>query len=105
MFEGTTFYSNMQTLSRFFDIFVDQQPLPPTLYTLHPTPLHPPTQQKSLPLGGDLGEAFTLYTGSSTAYPYFPHKKRRSPALIYFVWVASDVSLYQPKQNIPLELS
>jgi hypothetical protein len=35
MFEGTTFYSNMQTLSRFFDIFVDEQPL--RLYTIHPT--------------------------------------------------------------------
>ena len=35
MFEGTTFYSNMQTLSRFFDIFVDEQPL--HLYTLHYT--------------------------------------------------------------------
>ena len=58
MFEGTTFYSNMQTLSRFFDIFVDEQPLHPTLYTLHPTPA------ALLPIK-----------------PTFPHKKRRLPAL------------------------
>ena len=33
------------------------------------------------------------------------HEKRRSPALNPFVWVASDVSLFQPKQKIFIELT
>jgi hypothetical protein len=81
MFEGTTFYSNMQTLSRFFDIFVDEQPLHPTLYTLHPTLAAP------LPIK-----------------PTFPPQKKAVTRLKSFCFAhqCSELHSFEQKQNLSL---